>query len=164
MAHDFFTRYKVTSVVDLECGVGSFLDAGFDLQMSRIEGYELNLAKAEPYIPSHLRPFVSARHVTLPIVNEPFDCSWSVEVGEHLEPAGTAQFLDNLVNLSSRLILQTGQRGTCHINLRPKEEWISLIRDRGPKYLPVEVEMAVTQFARLGAPGHILRNLIIFQK
>lgn len=168
LAADFFARYQVGSVIDFGCGVGSYLDAAYDLGLSRIQGYELHLAAALPHVPVHLRPFLEARDVTEPIIVPPFDCSWSVEVGEHLEPAGTSQFVDNIVAATSRLALLTcappGQRGTSHINLRPQKEWIAMLCFRGMTYLPEDVEVTKLRWKTLGAPPYILRNLMIFER
>lgn len=168
LAADFFTRYKVRSVVDLGCGVGSYLDAAYELGMAPIKGYEINLHLASCHVPKHLLPFISSGDVTLPLSGGGFDCSWSVEVGEHLDPQGTEQFVSNLVRLTDRLTLLTcappGQRGTAHINLRPKEEWIGRMTKNGMRYLPDEVERTVSHWRPLGAPNYILRNLMVFSK
>jgi SAM-dependent methyltransferase len=168
LATDFFTRYLVRSVVDFGCGVGSFLDAGFKMGLESVRGYEINLEKASPYIPAYLKPHITSEDVTKPLPAGSFDCSWSVEVGEHIEPSGTIQFIKNLVNSTTRLLLLTcappGQPGTNHINLRPKEEWIFRVSELGMCYLAEEVQNTVARWRGLGAPHYILRNLMIFQK
>jgi hypothetical protein len=168
LATDFFVRYGVSSVIDLGCGVGSYLDAAYDLGMTKIKGYELNLARALPHVPIHLRECISLGDVTTALPDEPHDCCWSVEVGEHLEPSGTLGFADNLAKLTSRLLLLTcappGQGGTAHINLRPKEDWVSLLCQRGLTYLPDDVAATADRWTVLGAPGYIVRNLMIFAK
>ena len=168
LATDFFTRYDVRSVVDLGCGVGSYLDAAHDMGIAPLKGYEINLSIANCYIPEHLRQFISSDDITSALPGGGFDCSWSVEVGEHIQPEGTEQFVSNLVNLTRRLTLLScappGQRGTAHINLRPKEEWVELMTRHGMRYLPTEVDHTVSHWSSLGAPSYILRNLMIFSK
>jgi len=167
----FFTeRYNVKSMLDIGCGVGSYLEGHIRAGVDRISGVEYNYKSAIAHIPSILQPHIRYGDATKPLsdLGDKFDCVWSVEVAEHIMPEGTDQFIENLVNNTNKYILLTaappGQRGTGHINLRPKDFWIDAIKAKGFNYLESEVEVLKTEWDKLGAEWYITKNVMLFEK
>jgi hypothetical protein len=69
--------------------------------------------------------------ITEPTVTELVMC---FELAEHINPAGTDIFFENLTNASSKYIVFSSEpttNGTGHINCHPKEFWIEEICKRG---------------------------------
>lgn len=170
LAKFFTSRYKIESVLDVGCGVGSYLEGHMRAGINRLKGVEYNYKSAISYIPNILQPHIIYGDATKPLkdIGEKFDCVWSVEVAEHIMPEGTTQFITNLVDNTNKYILLTaappGQRGTGHINLRPKEDWIKDITARGFIYLEKEVEILKTTWDKLGAEWYITKNVMLFEK
>lgn len=69
-----------------------------------------------------------------------YDLVTSWEVGEHIEPAGAEQFVENVCSLVAPdgwLVFTAalpGQIGTGHVNCQPKEYWGQRFYDRGLRY------------------------------
>ena len=168
IAKYFSEKYAIESVVDFGCGVGSYLEGHVRAGVTKVKGFEYNYLNAKKYIPDLLQPHVESGDVTRPIDSGKFQCSWSVEVAEHILPDGTGQFIDNLVNASFEYILLTaappGQAGTGHINLRRKDFWIKAISEKGFKYLEADVEELGNAWKKRGAAWYVVRNLMLFKK
>jgi hypothetical protein len=166
----FSERYGIKSVLDIGCGVGSYLEGHIRAGVTHVRGVEYNYKSAVEYFPDVVYPHISYGDATkkLDFTPNTFDCVWSVEVAEHIMPNGTDQFIDNLVGLTDNYILLTaappGQSGTGHINLRPKQFWIDAITAKGFNYLEDEVTVLQTEWDKLGAEWYITKNVMLFQK
>ena len=159
----FIEKYKPESVIDFGCGIGSYLEAAYSKGL-RIKGIDISY-HAFKFTPEHIRPFISYKDCTKEIVTWGYDCALSFETAEHIDPAGTDQFIDNIKRAASKYILFTaappGQEGCGHINLHPREYWIEKFG------LPVDEEMTkdiADNWALLGCPPYISKNLIVFKK
>lgn len=170
LARFFSENYKITSVLDIGCGVGSYLEGHIRAGVTRVKGIEYNYKSAISHIPDILAPHISHGDATkkLESLGDKYDCVWSVEVAEHIMPEGTDQFIDNLANLTNNYILLTaappGQSGTGHINLREKSFWIEAIKAKGFDYLEEDVEMLVDAWGKMGAEWYITKNVMLFKK
>lgn len=168
LAKFFSERFGIESVIDIGCGVGSYLEGHIRAGVTKIRGLEYNYKSAVDYFPDVIKPHVKYGDATKPFNEGKFDCAWSVEVAEHIMPSGTEQFIDNLVNATDKYIMLTaappGQSGTGHINLRPKEFWIEAIQAKGFKYLEDEVKVLQKEWKELGAEWYITKNVMLFEK
>lgn len=167
----------IKSMIDLGCGMCGYLEGVYAAGCTDIAGIDMYRDLALDYIPDHLLDFIEVGDITKPFENERvFDCSLSIEVGEHIDPSGSDVFIDNLTSCSNRYIVFTaatpGQRGTGHINLRSKDFWIDAIEDRGFLYRNKIVEefkdnwrdIVVPDTTYSTVPSFICDNLIIFEK
>ena len=73
-------------------------------------------------------PFIFYGDVGQPIDCGKFQCAMSIEVAEHIMPDQSENFINNLVNAATDLIVLTAappdQPGTYHINCREYSFWI----------------------------------------
>lgn len=161
----YIKNYKPESVVDFGAGIGSYLESAYNHNI-RIAGFDIS-QQAKKHTPESIRPFIGCYDCTLPITIGTFDCVISFETAEHIDPAGTEQFIQNLINATGKRLLFTaappGQQGTGHINLRPKQFWI----DAFSKELTYNEKLSreISSFWGLqGAPYYIVNNLIVFER
>jgi len=116
-------------IVDVGCGVGTWLRVWEELGASSIVGVDgtyvsmdaLQIKKEQFFSMDLTHPSV--------VPGAPFDLVQSLEVGEHL-PADSAQaFVDFLCSLSSVVLFSAAiphQGGTAHVNEQWPEYWASL--------------------------------------
>lgn len=133
-----FERYRPSSVVDVGCGVGTWL------QVCREKGVLDVLGIDGDYVDrSRLRipagDFVAA-DVTNPFEvsaksgGGSFDLAISLEVAEHLDKAHAETFVRTLTGLSDRVLFSAAipyQGGTSHVNENWPEYWAILFRAAG---------------------------------
>ena len=164
-----YNELKPNSVLDLGCGVGSYLEGFFNDGCTYLLGIELNFNKAKKYIVNNIYPFVIEGDITIDLdLSCKFDCVISFEVGEHIEPDGTDIFIDNLTLYSNKYIILTaappGQRGTGHINLRSRDFWIKSIVSKGFSYRKDLVKRYRVAWKKFNVEKYIINNLMIFEK
>jgi SAM-dependent methyltransferase len=122
-----------TSVVDVGCGLGSWLAVFEQHGVERILGIDgdwVDVASlkipAERYL---------ARDLTKPLrVDKQFDLVLSLEVGEHLPPESAEIFVESLTTLGPVIVFSAalpGQGGTGHLNEQWPEYWVQLFAARG---------------------------------
>ena len=166
---EFFKLFHVDSVIDLGCGIGSFLLGFYQCGLRDLLGLEINHDLAEEFIDKSVKPYIIKMDITDDLqLGRRFDCVWSVEVAEHIHPDKTMQFIYNLFALSKRYVLLTaagpGQRGVEHRNCRPREFWIEQIKAVGIEYMP-DIENNIRRLWKdANVPEYILNNLMFFEK
>jgi hypothetical protein len=124
---------SIRSMVDYGCGGhGSWLRAAKILGVHDLHGFDG--AWATPDAAGGIYQFASFDPEAGGIPHRPADLAISLEVAEHLSPAGAARLVDALC-ASSDLVLfgaaLPGQGGTGHINEQLPTHWRSLFEDRG---------------------------------
>lgn len=168
LGQDLVTRYQIKSVLDLGCGIGSYLEGALDCKLKSLAGIELSYEFSKLYTPYRILRYITERDITKPLELSRFDCVWSFEVAEHLPPEGTDGFIDNLTKLSERMIVLTaappGQSGTGHQNCREKLFWISKVEKRGFKFQENKVSETLEIWKKIKIPDYIRTNLMIFNK
>lgn len=159
----YIETFRPQSVVDFGCGIGSYLESAHNHKVF-YHGYEISIEAAK-YTPEHIQHRIQYWDCTTPIHHYRTGCVISFETAEHIEPSGTDQFIQNLVNATGRHLLFTaappGQEGTGHINCHPKEYWKELFS----KHLTFDealTKQISDKWRELGAPDYICNNLIVF--
>lgn len=117
--------YQAKSVVDIGCGVGTWLTASASMGAQRIVGYDGEWNSQAHMIHPEIDFFAYDLNLPLPD-HEKFDLAISLEVAEHLQPASSESFVNGLTGLSEVVIFGAailGQGGTGHINERLHTEW-----------------------------------------
>jgi hypothetical protein len=129
------------SVIDVGCAIGDLIK-GFD-KLGRV-CYGIEGAKTViPYLVVD-KEKVYIEDLRLPLsIKDFFDLVLCIEVAEHIEPEHSNQFVDNLINLSDRILMTAatpGQGGHYHVNCKPFEYWINKFAHKGFIYVPSIVE------------------------
>lgn len=162
------------TVYDLGCGIGSLLE-GFHWQGCEISGSELGYNSAKRYMNKAVRASTYEADATKMIyekktnmaIMKKYNLVMSMEVAEHLPPAGSGIFCKNLVRLSNRRIFLTaapkGQRGTGHINCKTQGYWRDLMQVAGAKYQAAETQTCIMAIrARGNDELNICNNIMVF--
>ncbi|MDX2265257.1 MAG: methyltransferase domain-containing protein [Hyphomicrobiales bacterium] len=126
-------HFRVTSVVDVGCGVGGWLKSFERCGVTDYLGYDGD------YIPTHLLRipadrFRAADLASLRTLERTFDLACSLEVAEHLPPEASAQFVRLLTSAAPVVMFSAAvphQDGNGHINVRWQSEWRKLFAERG---------------------------------
>lgn len=123
----------VSSVVDVGCGMGTWLHQ-FQLRgVTRVLGIDGSVAVAD-LMQIEKSEFLR-KDLTLPFgLKEKFDLAMSLEVAEHLPAESAKHFVSELAHLSDIVVFAAaipGQGGTNHINERWHSYWAALFEKHG---------------------------------
>lgn len=119
--------FNPTSVVDVGCGIGTFLNVFEKEGVKKIlglDGYWVNKEKLSSYI--SLSNFRETDLENDFIVNEKFDLAICLEVVEHLSEKSSDTIIKNLTKLSDFIVFSAaipGQGGQNHINEQWPDYW-----------------------------------------
>jgi len=124
---------KPARVVDLGCGVGTWLDVCKEFDVERILGLE------GPWVDqSHLvigkDEFLSAQLDKPLELNQEFDLAISLEVAEHIPGESANTFVSNLTKLAPVVLFSAAvplQGGRNHVNEQWPSYWREKFRERG---------------------------------
>jgi SAM-dependent methyltransferase len=172
------------SLVDLGCGAGYILEWFLGLPgvphplydrsgtvprraipVWGVDGSEAVLAVAS----LDVRPFVAVADLTGPPL--PALCLYEfvtcIEVAEHIPPHGARAFME-WFRWADRVFFTAappGQRGTAHVNCRPRDEWIGEFEEMGFRHDAAATETWRARARRLtsGCPW-VVRNAMFFSR
>jgi cyclopropane fatty-acyl-phospholipid synthase-like methyltransferase len=124
---------EVHSVVDVGCGVGTWLSVLKNNGVREIQGIdgpwvEKDLLKIpeQAFRQADLRKAIKS--------DRKYDLAISLEVAEHLPPEAAKTFVESLVNLSDFVLFSAAipfQGGTNHINEQWPDYWAALFNENG---------------------------------
>lgn len=128
-----FTRFRPASVVDIGCGVGTWLAVCRELGINRTLGIDGD------YVPRNALKIPTSDFLALDLnyplnISDRFDLAMSLEVAEHLPPERAEDFVSDLCSLSNVVLFSAAipfQGGTGHLNENWPEYWAALFRARG---------------------------------
>ena len=124
---------KPKSILDVGCGVGTWLRAANELGVERIQGVDGDYVKSDQLEidPARFR----AHDITQPLeLGEKFDIAISMEVGEHLPTDRCGELVNTLVSHADIVLLSAAiphQGGTDHINEQWPDFWAAKFAERG---------------------------------
>jgi cyclopropane fatty-acyl-phospholipid synthase-like methyltransferase len=128
--------FQVNSVVDVGCGVGTWLRAFNENGVSDVFGIDGDYVNTSQLLVSEDK--FHAHDLSKPLhMNRKFDCCISLEVAEHLPPSSSEDFVASLTRLSDVVLFSAAipnQGGVMHINERWQSYWVQLFLDHG--YVP----------------------------
>jgi SAM-dependent methyltransferase len=158
-------NYQFHSVVDFGCGIGSYLETAMN-RGKQVRGFDIAPA-AKTLTPESLHHYIEYVDCSLPMELDPHDLVLSFETAEHIEPANTPSFVDNLVKATGNILLFTaappGQQGCGHINCREAILWRRDFEEAGLKYC-VETTIDISDaWKKLDVPKYITTNLMAFK-
>ncbi len=137
-----YTYFDVDTVVDLGCGVGTWLNEFKKKGAGSVRGYDGNYVNSK-YLVIDQDEFISWDLNKKIIDEQKYDLAISLEVAEHLFPSRAKSFVKDLCSLSdvvlfSAAIPMQSERGkNDHINERRLSYWIKLFRNEGYNILDV---------------------------
>jgi SAM-dependent methyltransferase len=122
------TRFNIASVVDLGCGVGTWLS------VVREAGIEDVLGLDGDYVDRNMLKIPQAQFIAADFreeipVKRHFDLALCLEVAEHLPPATGDRLVEHLTELAPLVVFSAavpGQEGADHVN----EQWQDYWRER----------------------------------
>ena len=127
----FKKYYNPKSVLDLGCGVGTWLKAWNDNGAERILGFDANEMPEEYlYIPRENLKVLDFEKEQLKL-NERFDLAMSLECLEHISIDNQQKALNVLTNASDMILFSAAipyQVGTNHINCHKLTYWTDINR------------------------------------
>ena len=127
-----FSIYKPNSIIDIGCGVGTWIKAAMELGVKDALGVDGKYVENELIIPfENFAPI--DLDFSLPKLGY-FDLAISLEVAEHLSPNRAESFIKNICNLSDVIMFSAAipyQGGTNHRNERWPEFWANQFRLNG---------------------------------
>lgn len=119
------TKFKPVSVVDVGCGIGTFLHVFKQYGVKNILGIDGKwVNKDQLYIDSN--EFMEADLEKLVKVDKTFDLVLCLEVAEHLSIGSADTLVDNLTRLGKTIVFSAAtskQGGQNHLNEQPFSYW-----------------------------------------
>ncbi len=126
---------KPKSVVDIGCGIGTFLHVfkkeGIEKVLG-VDGTWVDKDLLKKYI--HLEEFQEANLEENLVLDDKYDLAISLEVAEHLSSKAAKTMVSNLVNAGNKVLFSAAvplQGGQNHINERWLSYWVSLFEEQG---------------------------------
>ena len=121
------------SVVDVGCGVGTFLEKFRNNGVPWVQGIDGDYVERDLLRIDQNR--FEARDLSTPMSFERrFDLAVSLEVAEHLLPSRAHSFVEDLTELSDLVLFSAaipGQGGTHHVNERWQDYWAGEFKEFG---------------------------------
>jgi SAM-dependent methyltransferase len=125
------------SVVDVGCGIGTWLSVFYEQGISDILGIDGAYVNRDQLL--FPEEYFVACDLTKPLIlpsdhRSSFDLAVSLEVAEHLPEESAAQFVASLVLLAPVVLFSAAiphQGGTDHVNEQWPNYWAALFHDRG---------------------------------
>lgn len=162
-------KLGLKSVIDLGCGIGSFLSGVKSAGASEISGIEVGYENAKPFLVEDVSDKIKYGNLSIESDFGQFDAAVSVEVAEHLLPEHADVFVKNLCKSSSRMIIMTaarpGQPGMYHFNCQNPEYWIEKIKKQGFTYRD-DLTKKISQGWKDNCPGipsYLYTNVMVFK-
>jgi SAM-dependent methyltransferase len=124
---------KPQSVLDVGCGVGTWLSISRELGASKVQGLEGSDLKPEQ-LKINANEFKRSNLVTPPILDTKYDLAINLEVAEHLPKDSAENFVKYLTQNSNAVLFSAAppaQGGEGHINEQWPQYWTDLFRKNG---------------------------------
>ena len=130
---------QVNSILDIGCGIGSWMKAFAELGVPHVEGWDGSRFSEEQYVIEASAVSIVDLAGSLPAHDE-VDLVICLEVAEHLPADRAEAFIAGLCRLGSTVLFSAaipGQGGTGHLNEQYLSYWIGLFANHG--YQPLDV-------------------------
>jgi SAM-dependent methyltransferase len=120
--------FDINSVVDIGCGIGTWLSACKDLGITDLLGVDGDYVNRDQLLieQNQFAAFDIAKKID---INRKFNLAISLEVGEHLPHKSAENYVKSLVNLSDVILFSAAipyQGGENHVNCQWPEYWAAL--------------------------------------
>jgi len=156
-----FALVHPSSVVDVGCGVGTWLAAAGELGAGRLVGYEGSWVSPDMLKDGSIE--LRRQDLEDPIqTTERFDLAMSLEVAEHLSPGRAESLVEELCRMSDRVLFGAaipGQGGVNHINEQWQDYWVQAFERRGYRHLDV---VRPAFWSDHSLPIHYRQNMFLY--
>ncbi|WIH87730.1 methyltransferase domain-containing protein [Brachyspira pilosicoli] len=129
-----FKYYKPESVIDIGCGIGSWLRAMLEFYISNIHGVDCNKVDEEYLLVPRKYIEIDNLESHINYSNKKYDLAISVEVAEHLDNSSSENFIKMLTSYSNVILFSAGipyQSGVNHINCQSPDFWYKIFNSLG---------------------------------
>ncbi len=129
-----FSFVQPRSLIDIGCGVGTWLRASKDLGVSSVLGIDGEYARTAGVLVDEHEFQAADLGLALPLQPGRFDVALCLEVAEHLPLERAPGLVQELCGLSDVVMFSAaipGQGGTDHINLQPQSAWVEYFTANG---------------------------------
>jgi len=161
MLPTIFELVHPDSVVDVGCGVGTWLAAAGELGARKLVGYEGDWVEVGMLRDRRIE--LRRQDLEQPIAStERFDLAMSLEVAEHLSAGRADSLVDDLCRLSERVLFSAavpGQGGVNHINEQWQDYWAEAFERRG--YRPLDI-VRPAFWSDHSLPVHYRQNMFLY--
>jgi SAM-dependent methyltransferase len=130
---------KPRTIVDVGCGVGTWLAAAKKLGVESVYGFDGSWVRGQKLMIAP-EEIIEANLESAITFDRRYDLAVSLEVAEHLSFERSGSFVDDLCRASDVVLFGAappGQDGDGHINEQPVSYWAKLFITKG--YLPLDV-------------------------
>ena len=128
-----FRAIAIRSVIDIGCGVGTWLNSAQKLGVETILGIEGNWLERDSAVVD--KRFIRTQDLENKIqVESKFDLAITLEVAEHLSETRADSFIDDLCALSDLILFSAAipnQGGIHHVNEQWQSYWAQRFKQRG---------------------------------
>ena len=125
--------YQPNSVIDIGCGLGTWLSVAESLGSKRLRGMDGDWVSSDKLLSKNIDfTAVDIEHEIE--FNEKYDLCISLEVAEHLPPRQARPFVASLCKASNVVLFSSAikhQGGTNHVNEQWQSYWIELFQHSG---------------------------------
>lgn len=131
--------FEIDSVVDLGCGVGTWLNEFRRKGVTKVLGLDGDYVDKK-YLMIDSKEFIPTDLCKPIAIDEKFDLAMSLEVAEHLPAERAKSFVDDMCKLSDVVMFSAAtklQGGNAHINEQRASYWIRLFKSRGYEVLDI---------------------------
>ena len=129
-----FNHYKPNSIIDVGCGIGTWLKAAKELGINKFVGIDGNEIEEDFLLVSRKYIKIDNLETHKNINNEKYDLAISVEVAEHLHNNCSVHFVETLTSYSDVVLFSAAipyQGGEHHINCNPPQFWVDIFKKYG---------------------------------
>ena len=124
-----FEYYKPNSVIDIGCGIGSWLKAVKEFGIDNIKGVDCNEVDENSLFVPRKYIYIDNLELHKNVNNEKYDLLLNIEVAEHLHNSCSEDFIKMLVSYSDIILFSAAipyQSGINHINCQPLQFWYNI--------------------------------------
>lgn len=167
---DTFELSPGNKIMDVGCAIGDYVD-GFYERGFKARGIE-GSPRAMEYFVKRVADKILIHDLRTPLPSSisRFNLCMCLEVAEHIEEEYSDVFLDNLCQISRKILLTAsppGQEGHHHVNCQPDEYWEEKMLQRGyQRWLSKELLWRTIMRRWAGKKGiwHYRRNAMIYRR
>lgn len=134
-----FKIKKIKSIVDIGCGVGTWLRVAQKLGCEKCVGYEGRWLRKIKQKEKNIKIIIVDLEKKIKSSTR-YDLALSLEVAEHLSPKRARSFIKDLCSLSDLILFSAArpqQGGTNHLNEQPPSFWAEIFIKEG--YWPLDL-------------------------
>ena len=137
--------FNIESFIDLGCSVGPFLEGALDGGVKEGIGLDVAGNSIKKYCVDELKDKIFQADLSEPLPDDfgKWDCSFSVEMAEHMLPEHTDICIDNIVKVAKKLIIFSSSPKSSSLHLNPHEPdyWKEKIESRGASFSKSKTDM-----------------------